>query len=201
VGLRLKALVGGGLAAIALAGCARDRASLAGPVNLKPAGPAQVGEGRYLYQFALRDWLGGLEPDQPFALSIQNLKTRSLPFVRDRKRVYQGVTDAQGRTPVIALPFRIKARNWRLRERFGTGPYGEDFLLHDPSGKQPLPGIDYLLIVCGTAPRHYEGTSNAQGFSAYIASEQPERLFLYYRDALDDPEKTAKEACRKDPMP
>ncbi|WP_206239274.1 hypothetical protein [Novosphingobium terrae] len=187
------------LALAVLTGCAGDQGAspaFSGPAQIKPLGPPQLGQGRHLYQFELRDWHGKPQPDQPFALSIQNVKGRNLPFVADRKKVYQGVTDAQGRTPVIALPFRIKPGDWRLRERFGSGPYGEDFRLTGPSGKHPLPGLDYTLVACGKVPRHYEGTSNAQGFTAYIASEEPEHLTLYYRGmGDDDPETLMKEAC------
>ncbi|WP_169805543.1 hypothetical protein [Novosphingobium rosa] len=188
------------LALSVLTGCASDQgASPAspGPAQVRPSGSAQLGQGRHLYQFELRDWHGKPQPNQPFALSIQNAKGRSLPFVADRKKVYQGVTDAAGRTPVIALPFHIKPADWRLRERFGAGPYGEDFRLTDPSGKHPLAGLDYTLVACGKVPRHYEGTSNAQGFTAYIASAEAEHLTLYDRGMEDDdPEKVMKETCQ-----
>lgn len=183
------------VASMAAAGCATDRdASTAGPVNLRPAGPAQLGSGRYLYQFELRDARGKLETDKPFALSTQSKHGPGLPFVADAKKVYQGVTDARGRTPVIALPFRVKPGDWRLRERIGEGPFGEDFRMTGPMGDHPLAGMDYVVVECSIPPRHHEGTTNAQGFTAYIASRQPEQLFLYV-GAGEDLDARTKEAC------
>lgn len=184
------------VASIFLAGCAADHedAYLA-PVNLQPSGPAQLGSGRYLYQFELRDAAYALEPNRPFALSTQNMRGHGLPFVADVKKVYQGVTDAQGRTPVIALPFRVKPANWRLRERFGSGPNGEDFHLTGPKGKKGLSGMDYVLVVCSKPPRHYQGVSNAQGYTAYVATERAEQVLVYVDGDDDDLDAKARDGC------
>ncbi len=184
---------------MALAGCAADRGgSYLAPVNLQPSGPAQLGSGRYLYQFELRDARHALEPNKPFALSTQNMRGHGLPFVADAKKVYQGVTDAQGRTPIIALPFRVKPANWRLRERFGSGPNGEDFHLTDPKGKHGLPGMGYVLVVCSKPPRHYEGVSNAQGYTAYVATEQAEQVLVYVDGGDEDIDARVKDGCGAD---
>lgn len=61
----------------------------------------QVGSGPHRYQFVLRDTVSAAPAAlRPFALSHTAF---DLPFVAAEKDVYQGITDAQGRTPVFAF--------------------------------------------------------------------------------------------------
>jgi hypothetical protein len=174
------------LSVLLLAGCAGESRITDGPVNLRPTEPAKVGSGRYHYQFELQDSWGEPEPNKPFAISTQGDGFPGLPFVQDAKKVFQGVTDEQGRTPVIALPFKVPAGHWRLRERFGAGHFGEDFRVTTPGGK-PMPSTPYLLIVCENPPRSYFGITGGQGQTAYVASAQPENVVLDLEDLIGVP--------------
>lgn len=138
----------------------------------------QVGSGPHRYQFVLRDTLGDAPAAlHPFALSHTDF---DLPFVREEKDVYQGVTDAQGRTPVFAFESAPPAAGWVLLERFGSGPYGERMRLRgsgdDDTG---IAGMPYQIVVCGRTPRIYRGVSNRQGDTAYVAASEVVTMMLY----------------------
>lgn len=148
----------------------------------------QVGSGPYRYQFVLRDTLGDAPAGlHPFALSHTDF---DLPFVREEKDVYQGITDAQGRTPVFAFESAPPATGWVLLERFGSGPYGERMRLRgggdDDTG---IAGMPYQIVVCGRTPRLYRGVSNRQGETAYVAASEVVTMMLYV-DAGGDMEAT-----------
>ena len=69
----------------------------------------------------------------------------------DQKKVFQGRTDEEGRTPVFRLPVRLPDAAFDLRERFGSGPYGETFHLTDHNGND-LFNMPYALITHAALP-------------------------------------------------
>lgn len=126
-----------------------------------------VGSGPYRYRFVLLDVRSG-EPaaHRPYALSNSDHR---LPFVVEEKQVYQGITDGHGRTDAFAFDMPVAADSWRLRERFGAGPFGEQMQLVDAED-EPIAGMEYTLLVCDTAPRYHRGITDAGGNTGYAAT-------------------------------
>lgn len=140
-----------------------------------PHGP-QVGSGPHRYQFVLRDTVSAAPAAlRPFALSHTAF---DLPFVAAEKDVYQGITDAQGRTPVFAFEQAPPAQGWVLLERFGSGPNGERMRLQAGDG-EGIGAMAYELVVCGKTPRLYRGVTTADGDTAYVATSAIVNLLLY----------------------
>ena len=137
---------------------------------------AQVGSGPHRYQFVLRDTVSGAPAAlRPFALSHTAF---DLPFVAAEKDVYQGITDAHGRTPVFAFEQAPPAQGWVLLERFGSGPYGERMQLKAGDG-EGVGAMAYELVVCGKTPRLYRGVTTAEGDTAYVATSAIVNLLLF----------------------
>lgn len=130
-----------------------------------------IGTGRFLYTFILIDQLTG-EPaaNRPFALSNSEI---DLPFATGSKKVYQGVTDAEGKTPVFATETRSK-NGWLFRERIGAGPNGAQFRLVGQQSDTPLRREQYTLVLCSNPPKRLMGYSDDKGYTAYAASAQPD---------------------------
>lgn len=138
-----------------------------------------IGSGPYRYRFVLYDRAHGEPaPLRPFALSN---RLHRLPFVTDAKQVFRGVTNAEGLTPVFAFPHPIEEDSWLLRERFGDGPYGEQFrYTHgDDERRFGVPYVAYKIVVCGLVARLYRGISDDNGHTGYVASDSPSRVFLF----------------------
>ncbi|MBW8809286.1 MAG: hypothetical protein JF591_10745 [Lysobacter sp.] len=146
-------------------------------VTLTPdfTGAQQVGAGPHRYRFVLDDTHSG-EPagNRPYALSH---RSTDLPFVASTKKVYQGVTDALGRTAVFAFAEAVPADGWVLRERFGSGEMGEQLVMTDPAHRA-LSGIDYELVICGDPPTIYRGTTDANGLAGYAATSTATKVKL-----------------------
>ncbi|MCF7751532.1 hypothetical protein KQ945_12280 [Bacillus subtilis subsp. subtilis] len=147
------------------------------PEQIVPVrGSAQVGSGPHRYQFVLRDTVSAAPAAlRPFALSHSAF---DLPFVKAQKDVYQGMTDAQGRTPVFAFERAPPAQGWVLLERFGSGPYGERMRLQAGDG-EGIGAMAYELVVCGKTPRLYRGVTNAHGDTAYVATSAIVDLLIF----------------------
>lgn len=154
---------------------ARPVDAIEAPFDATPA----IGSGPYRYQLTLRNDEGEAQPRRPFALSLNN---GDLPFVTEDKDVWRGMTDAHGRTPVFALPDKIKAQDIFLRPRLGDGPLGEQMQFTASGDGQPL-AMSYRLVLCTTPPQQFVGKAGRDGFTAYAASSAPVRILLY---ALDD---------------
>ncbi|MDY0955519.1 hypothetical protein SOM22_13155 [Stenotrophomonas rhizophila] len=136
----------------------------------------QVGSGPHRYQFVLRDTVSAAPAAvRPFALSHTAF---DLPFVAAEKDVYQGITDAQGRTPVFAFEQAPPAQGWVLLERFGSGPNGERMRLQAGDG-EGIGAMAYELVVCGKTPRLYRGVTTADGDTAYVATSAIVNLLLF----------------------
>jgi hypothetical protein len=110
----------------------------------------------------------------PFALSLEK---GDLTFVHEQKKVWRGMTDADGRTPVFALTSPVPAEAIFLRPRIGDGPVGEQMRLTDPAGG-PLAHTAYRLVLCTDPPQDYAGISDERGYTAYSASSEPRRIIL-----------------------
>jgi hypothetical protein len=145
-----------------------------------------VGSGEYAYRFVLvHARTGKPSPHTDFALSASRKTDYELPFVTDEKKVFQGRTDAEGRTPVFRLPVRLPDSAFDLRERFGSGPFGETFHLTDHNG-QDLFNAPYLLITCTNPPRHFRGYTYPNGDTAYAASDGPINIQLRVLDDIGE---------------
>jgi len=153
----------------------RETLAAAEQVEPDPQAP-QVGTGPHRVQFVLHDTVSAAPAAmRPFALSHTAF---DLPFVREEKDVYQGITDARGRTPVFAFEQAPPAAGWVLLERFGSGPFGERMRLHG-GGDHAVAAMPYEVVVCGQTPRLYRGVSNARGETAYVATSRVVDLLLY----------------------
>lgn len=161
-------------------------AASAAPAEATPSPPVeqirpdphapQVGSGPYRYQFVLRDTVSTAPAAlRPFALSHTAF---DLPFVAAEKDVYQGITDAQGHTPVFAFEQAPPAQGWVLLERFGSGPYGERMQLLAGDG-EGVGAMAYELVVCGKTPRLYRGVTTAEGDTGYAATSAIVNLLLF----------------------
>lgn len=166
------------LGAPVAASAAPAEATPSPPVEQIPPDPhaPQVGSGPYRYQFVLRDTVSTAPAAlRPFALSHTAF---DLPFVAAEKDVYQGITDAQGRTPVFAFEQAPPAQGWVLLERFGSGPYGERMQLLAGDG-EGVGAMAYELVVCGKTPRLYRGVTTAEGDTGYAATSAIVNLLLF----------------------
>ncbi len=152
-----------------------------------PDDTAVIGSGDYAYRFVLlHPRTGKPSPDTDYALSISQNTGYALPFVADEKKVFQGRTDGEGRTPVFRLPVRLPDGAFDLRERFGSGPYGETFHLTDHRDND-LFNMPYLLMTCTSPPRFFRGYTYPDGDTAYTASDGPINIQLRVLADIDDP--------------
>lgn len=152
-----------------------------------PANIEVIGTGDYAYRFVLlQPRTGKPAPDTDFALTTSRATDYELPFVADEKKVFQGRTDGEGRTPVFRLPVRLPDSAFDLRERFGSGPYGETFRLTDHHDND-LFNMPYLVMTCTTPPRFFRGYTYPNGDTAYMASDGPINIQLRVLDNIDDP--------------
>ncbi len=168
------------LGAPAAASAATDTDAAATPPQVEQIAPdphaVQVGSGPHRYQFVLRDTVSAAPAAlRPFGLSHTAF---DLPFVAAEKDVYQGITDAQGRTPVFVFEQAPPAQGWVLLERFGSGPYGERMQLKAGDG-EGVGAMAYELVVCGKTPRLYRGVTTAEGDTAYVATSAIVNLLLF----------------------
>jgi hypothetical protein len=151
------------------------------------AGTETIGSGDFAYRFVLHDPRTGMPASETdFAFSINPGFGHTLPFVDDEKKVFQGRTNAQGQTPVFRLDLRLPDSAFDLRERFGSGPYGEKFQLTDIHGSG-LADTPYLLMVCTEPPRYFRGLTYPTGDTVYVASEGPVDIRLTYDSKLGGP--------------
>lgn len=177
---------------------ATDRWEALGLGSAAPADVAVIGSGDYAYRFMLlQPRTGKPAPDTDYALSISRTTDYALPFVADEKKVFQGRTDGEGRTPVFRLPVRLPDGAFDLRERFGSGPLGETFHLTDHLDND-LFNMPYLLIACTNPPRFFRGYTYPNGDTAYTASEGPINIQLRVLDEIDDPLPTGCDDGRSD---
>ncbi len=152
-----------------------------------PTDTETIGTGDYAYRFVLlAPRTGKPAANTDFALSASKKTDYALPFVADEKKVYQGKTDEQGRTPVFRLPVRLPDNAFDLRERFGSGPYGETFHLTDHNDND-LFNMPYLLITCTNPPRTFKGYTYPNGDTVYTASDGPINIQLRTLSEITDP--------------
>lgn len=150
-------------------------------------GTETIGAGDYAYRFVLLEpRTGKPAPDTDYALSASRATDYELPFVADEKKVFQGRTDSEGKTPVFRLPVKLPDAAFDLRERFGSGPYGETFHLTDHNDND-LFNMPYLLMTCTTPPRYFRGYTYPNGDTAYTASDGPINIQLRTLDDITDP--------------
>ncbi len=163
-----------------------DRWAALAAGSAAPAGVEMIGSGEYAYRFVLlHPRTGRPAADTDYALSASRATDYELPFVTDEKKVFQGRTDAQGRTPVFRLPVRLPDAAFDLRERFGSGPYGETFHLTDHNDND-LFNMPYALITCTSPPRFFRGYTYPNGDTAYTASDGPIHVQLRVLDDIDE---------------
>ncbi|AWV07948.1 hypothetical protein C9I47_2265 [Lysobacter maris] len=108
----------------------------------------------------------------PFALAL----TGEVPLPAEL-HVYQGVTDAHGRTPVFALDRPVEPGAWRLTGRLGEGEFGDVMRLRASDGT-PQAGRSYLLVICSASPQWHRGRTDTAGRTVYAAAPQPEHIML-----------------------
>ena len=190
---------------VALCGCARVTAITNDPPlpvsaafnSQRVDAPVAIGAGPFRYRYALSGPNGRPQPNAPFALS---LRKGDITFIRESKKVWQGVTDSTGHTPVFALPFALVSGQVFLRPRFGAGPYGEQMAFSMPDGKL-LGDVDYSLVICTDPPTGMTGHADAEGNLAYAASSQPARVvikLLFAKFVIDNDKHAATAANNYD---
>lgn len=145
------------------------------------------GKGAHRYRMVLLHPLKGTPlANQDYALSHSGV---DLSFVPEQKKVFQGTTDAQGRTAVFAFGKPVPVAGWNVRPRTGSGPLGEQMVLSESIG--PIKGEPYVLLVCEDAPYIYRGITDATGQTAYVATVKPANIKLYSDGVLP----LDKQAC------
>jgi hypothetical protein len=137
-----------------------------------------LGEGPYRYRFVLLD-VSRRAPAANRAYALSN-REHHLPFVAEEKQVYQGLTDAYGRTDVFAFGVALPPDSWFLRERFGAGPFGEQMRLVDAED-EPIAGMAYALLICDASPRYHYGLTDADGNTGYAATATLATIILSLR--------------------
>jgi hypothetical protein len=137
------------------------------------ANRSAIGAGAFRTQFVLNDpHIGTPWPHHPYALMVDGYP---LPFAREGKGIYRGVTDAQGRTARFRLDANIPRDKWRILERVGDGPLGQTFQMVSASGA-PLADHAYQMVICSTPAVTHTGYTDAQGYVAYAASKEEAKL-------------------------
>lgn len=149
-----------------------------------------IGTGKHRYRMVLLDPMSN-QPlaNQDYALSNSQV---DLTFVKESKKVFQGTTDAQGRTAVFAFPKAVPKSGWNLRPRTGSGPLGEQMvvIVNDVEEK----GFPYTLVICEKdEPYLYRGITDASGQTAYVASQNVVSIDLY----MTGSEPKGEDICRK----
>lgn len=137
------------------------------------------GKGDYHYRMVLLYPASNnyIMPNQPYALSHSDV---DLPFVKDERKVFQGVTDRYGRTDIFAFEQPVNPKGWNLRPRTGKGNYGGQPVFTDQLDR-PLWAFAYILIVCGEKPHQYRGITDKRGQTAYVATPTAQ-TFLFFED-------------------
>lgn len=154
--------------------------------TLATADTETIGSGDYGYRFVLLEpHTGKPATDTDYALSTNSKTDYTLPLVADEKKVYQGRTDHLGRTPVFRLPVRLPDSAFDLRERFGSGPYGETFRLLDHNDNM-LSDMKYHLMICSNPPRTFQGYTYPNGETVYTATETPINVQLRTLSEITD---------------
>lgn len=136
-----------------------------------------IGKGAHRYRMVLLDPLYKHPlANQDYALSHSQV---NLTFVKESKKVFQGTTDAQGRTAVFAFPKAVPKSGWNLRPRTGSGPLGEQMVVMS-NEDEVYSKFPYSLLVCEQDDAYiYRGRTDASGQTAYVASEKPVQIYLY----------------------
>ncbi len=159
------------------------------------ASRSAIGTGAYRTQFALNDpHLGTPLPLHPYALMVDGYP---LPFARDGKGIYRGVTDAHGRTARFRLNTAIPLNKWRILERVGDGPIGQTFQMVSASGV-PQANHAYQMVICSTPAVTHTGYTDPQGYVAYAASNEEAKLRVLAVHGYSDAELVAQCAEMKD---
>lgn len=140
------------------------------------------GQGKYRYRLILQHPLNNhyAMPNQPYALSYLGDEI-DFDFVKDEKKVFQGVTDEYGRTDVFAFSEPANPEKFFLRQRTGQGRFGEQYVINDQHG-QPVVAFAYTLLVCNARPHTYSGVTDVRGNTAYAATKKSVNLVLLDRD-------------------
>jgi hypothetical protein len=159
------------------------------------ASRSAIGAGAYRTQFVLNDpHLGTPWPHHPYALMVDGYP---LPFAREGKGIYRGVTDAQGRTARFRLDSNIPPDKWHILERVGDGPLGQTFQMVSASGA-PLADHAYQMVICATPAVTHTGYTDAQGYVAYAASKEEAKLRVLAAYGYSEAELIAQCADMKD---
>jgi hypothetical protein len=139
-----------------------------------------VGNGEYYYQFILVDTNKKPVPNKLYALSTTGEKGQyNLEFVKEEKDVFQGITDKNGKTAIFRTMTKIPLKNWFLRERVGSGIYGEQFQLTSTADDTSISDYPYTIVACYKKPYSYSGTTDSNGYTAYAASGEEINLLLF----------------------
>lgn len=149
-----------------------------------------IGTGKHRYRMVLLDPITN-QPlaNQDYALSNSQV---DLTFVKESKKVFQGTTDAQGRTAVFAFPKAVPKSGWNLRPRTGSGPLGEQMVVIINNTKEK--GFPYTLVICEQdEPYMYCGVTDISGQTAYVASQTAVDINLY----MTGSEPKGEDICRK----
>ncbi len=158
-------------------------------------GYTRVGGGRYPHLLNLKNpETGKIWSNAPFAFWIDGA---DLPFLKDPKKVYRGVTDGSGSTPIFYLNKRYPDHKLQLVELKGQGPNGSaGFVLRDRKNRL-LKGWRYFVVACGKPPIVHKSYSNDKGQTAFFASEEPSDIHLYIPVVGAEADEDALKLCKE----
>jgi hypothetical protein len=139
-----------------------------------------IGEGKYRYQFVVRD---PHAPDAPYRNGSYKVQLLSTQQLIDGNCCDVGTTDWEGRTAIYQFSSPVEPSAWQVSPAFGTGPYSfQTRLLYQenwPASEQP-----YLINVAGGSVLC--GVSTPLGDTLVFMTEQPTGLSVVRVSNLTD---------------
>ena len=134
-----------------------------------PRGQRALGHGSHAYQFVVRD---PQAIDKPLRRGSYRIIAPDPFDLGNGTGVYDGVTDALGRTAVFRFEETVDVTDWRVQPVVGHGGNSQSFSLRTPDG-DPAEDVPYLIDV--------------QGKSVYCGHSLPDGSSVIVRDptALD----------------
>ena len=141
---------------------------------------ASVGEGEYAYRFVVRH---PQDIAQPWPRAPYQISLRDGVTWEGGPAVYQGLTDAHGRTTILRSRLPIAASDWVVLPIWGAGQQGRAFRLVDHN-QQGV--VDYPYLIDAAQGPIYCGHSLPGGHTARVQTVQPSNLRLYTSVDVDE---------------
>ncbi len=160
------------------------------------ASAKRYGNGRYPHRLTLinpqtqKPW-----PNHPFRLFT---KYHDLPIWQPSEKIFHGVTDADGMTPVFRMKFRISDAGWVIMERVGDGTMGKSFrVMSKGLASKPIANYPYTVVMCTAQPIIHSGYTDYDGNTAYLAANVAATIHLL-TEVADEAKEDVADVCKQD---